>query len=191
VYVRGSEDVRGTAEDPRMLGEPWAAPTASTGGVHYHHVPPASAPGHANMPVHVLQVLGIEAARECMRTELHRIMPSIPDCHVRLLADACTADGHLRSVSGVDTQRIQRPDVLCNASFERAPGIFAAAARERTVDPIRTVSSLLAVGRVPRLGTGTVALRSTVDVPAPETSDVLDFLDMPSAKRRKFASYIQ
>ena len=110
-----------------------------------------------NSIMETLQVLGIEAARAKIVTELQSVMNdlSIDPRHMALLADVMTYKGEVLGITRFGLAKM-RDSVLQLASFEKtADHVFDAGAAGKT-DKIEGVSECVIVGKKMGLGTGSV-----------------------------------
>ncbi|KAF2427221.1 beta and beta-prime subunits of DNA dependent RNA-polymerase [Tothia fuscella] len=110
-----------------------------------------------NSVMEVLDVLGIEAARSVIMSEIKEVMKSmdIDHRHISTLADTMTAKGEVLGITRFGMAKM-RDSVLQLASFEKTPDhLFDAATRMKT-DPIDGVSENIIMGQPVGLGTGSV-----------------------------------
>jgi DNA-directed RNA polymerase III subunit RPC1 len=138
----------------------------NTEGVDPHHT-------QTNSVIETLQVLGIEAARSKIITEIQEVTKglSIDPRHMYLLADVMTYKGEVLGITRFGLAKM-RDSVLQLASFEKtADHVFDAGAAGK-VDPIEGVSESVIVGKTMRVGTGSV--------------EVVRYLDHPVEKGGKF-----
>eukprot|EP00929_Paragymnodinium_shiwhaense_P100791 TRINITY_DN63392_c0_g1_i2.p1 TRINITY_DN63392_c0_g1~~TRINITY_DN63392_c0_g1_i2.p1 ORF type:complete len:421 (+),score=112.97 TRINITY_DN63392_c0_g1_i2:88-1350(+) len=111
----------------------------------------------SNHVIEVEQVLGIEAARRTIMSEVATILGAYGisvDCrHVQMLADTMTYRGQVLGINRYGISRM-RTSALMLASFERTNDhIFDAAAHGRK-DPVTGVSECIILGSSVKLGTG-------------------------------------
>ncbi|KAL8294013.1 hypothetical protein RB600_000133 [Gaeumannomyces tritici] len=100
-------------------------------------------------------VLGIEAARTTIATEIEAVMGDmgIDPRHMQLLADVMTYKGDVLGITRFGLSKM-RDSVLQLASFEKTPDhLFAAAAGMKT-DRIEGVSECIIMGQTMSVGTG-------------------------------------
>ena len=112
------------------------------------------------------RVLGIEAARRAIHTEIDDTMKhhgmSIDPRHPALLAEIMTVRGEVNGITRFGIAKL-RDSVLMLASFEKTTDhLFDAAARGRT-DEICGVSECIIMGTPMPLGTGAVTLFHKID----------------------------
>jgi DNA-directed RNA polymerase III subunit RPC1 len=120
---------------------------------------------HTNSIIETLQVLGIEAARSKIITEIQEVTKSlsIDPRHMALLSDVMTYKGEVLGITRFGLAKM-RDSVLQLASFEKtADHVFDAGVAGKT-DPIRGVSECVIVGKTMGIGTGSVEVVRTMDV---------------------------
>lgn len=108
-----------------------------------------------NSVLEVLSVLGIEAARSTIISEIGSVMGQmdIDPRHMQLLADVMTFKGDVLGITRFGLAKM-RDSVLQLASFEKTPDhLFDAAAKGKT-DRVEGVSECIIMGQSVRLGTG-------------------------------------
>lgn len=108
-----------------------------------------------NSVMETAQVLGIEAARTTIVTEINAVMGDmdIDPRHMQLLADVMTYKGEVLGITRFGLSKM-RDSVLQLASFEKTPDhLFEAAAKMKT-DRIEGVSECIILGQTMNLGTG-------------------------------------
>jgi len=108
-----------------------------------------------NSVLEVLSVLGIEAARSTIISEIGSVMGQmdIDPRHMQLLADVMTFKGDVLGITRFGLAKM-RDSVLQLASFEKTPDhLFEAAAKGKT-DRVEGVSECIIMGQSVRLGTG-------------------------------------
>ena len=109
----------------------------------------------SNHVIETAQVLGIEAARSTIVTEISEVMKDmdIDPRHMQLLADVMTYKGEVLGITRFGLQKM-RDSVLQLASFEKtADHLFDAGGAGRT-DLIEGVSECIIMGKTVGLGTG-------------------------------------
>ena len=109
----------------------------------------------SNHVMEVNQVLGIEAARATIASEIGEVMGSmdIDPRHMALLADVMTFKGAVFGITRFGLQKT-RDSVLQLASFEKTPDHLFEAAAKGKVDTIDGVSECIIMGQSVKLGTG-------------------------------------
>lgn len=110
-----------------------------------------------NSIVETLQVLGIEAARSKIITEIQEVTKdlSIDPRHMALLADVMTYKGEVLGITRFGLAKM-RDSVLQLASFEKTADHVFEAGQVGKVDRIEGVSESVIVGKTMRVGTGSV-----------------------------------
>lgn len=110
-----------------------------------------------NSIIETLQVLGIEAARSKIITEIQEVTKdlSIDPRHMALLADVMTYKGEVLGITRFGLAKM-RDSVLQLASFEKTADHVFEAGQVGKVDPIEGVSESVIVGKTMRVGTGSV-----------------------------------
>jgi DNA-directed RNA polymerase III subunit RPC1 len=119
-----------------------------------------------NGVIETLQVLGIEAARSKIITEIQEVTKglSIDPRHMYLLADVMTYKGEVLGITRFGLAKM-RDSVLQLASFEKtADHVFDAGAAGK-VDRIEGVSESVIVGKTMGVGTGSVEVVRYLDHP--------------------------
>ncbi|KAK2625246.1 hypothetical protein QTJ16_005615 [Diplocarpon rosae] len=109
----------------------------------------------SNSVMEMKDVLGIEAARSTIATEIGSVMGDmgIDPRHMQLLADVMTYKGEVLGITRFGLSKM-RDSVLQLASFEKTPDhLFEAAAGMKT-DLIEGVSECIIMGQTMSLGTG-------------------------------------
>ncbi|KAH8810736.1 hypothetical protein F5884DRAFT_842772 [Xylogone sp. PMI_703] len=112
-----------------------------------------------NSIMEVLSVLGVEAARATIASEMTKVMRdmSIDPRHIELLADNMTFKGEVLGITRYGLSKM-RDSVLQLASFEKTPDhLFEAAAGQKR-DPIEGVTENIIMGQTVNVGTGVVGL---------------------------------
>jgi DNA-directed RNA polymerase III subunit RPC1 len=120
-----------------------------------------------NSVMEVQAVLGIEAARTVIMSEIKEVMKSmdIDHRHISTLADTMTTKGEVLGITRFGMAKM-RDSVLQLASFEKTPDhLFDAATRQKT-DPIDGVSENIIMGQPIGLGTGLVQVMRPLGIPA-------------------------
>ncbi len=116
----------------------------------------------SNNPNTVLQLLGVEAARNLLIQEFILILEGasleLDPRHIILLSDFMTNRGNILPISYWGMIR-QSPGPLTTASFGTAISVFKTAAAFGQKEPIRTVASGMYVGQKGQFGSGYVDLK--------------------------------
>ena len=109
----------------------------------------------SNHVMEVRSVLGIEAARSTIISEIGSVMGSmdIDPRHMQLLADVMTFKGDVYGITRFGLQKT-RDSVLQLASFEKTPDHLFEAAAKGKIDRIEGVSECIIMGQSVGLGTG-------------------------------------
>jgi DNA-directed RNA polymerase III subunit RPC1 len=109
----------------------------------------------SNHVMEVKEVLGIEAARQTIVSEIGSVMGSmdIDPRHMQLLADVMTFKGEVYGITRFGLQKT-RDSVLQLASFEKTPDHLFEAAAKGKIDTIDGVSECIIMGQPVKLGTG-------------------------------------
>lgn len=108
-----------------------------------------------NSVMETAKVLGVEAARTTIVTEINAVMGDmdIDPRHMQLLADVMTYKGEVLGITRFGLSKM-RDSVLQLASFEKTPDhLFEAAAKMKT-DKIEGVSECIILGQTMSVGTG-------------------------------------
>jgi DNA-directed RNA polymerase II subunit RPB1 len=112
----------------------------------------------SNSITEVLDVLGIEAARQSFLNEFREVLKPygiyINYRHLATLADWMTRRGRLTPVNRNGINRIADVSVLRKASFEETVEVLYDAAIFSEVDPLKGVSEKIIVGESVQIGTG-------------------------------------
>jgi len=110
-----------------------------------------------NSIIETFNVLGIEAARATIITELQAVTKdlSIDPRHMALLADVMTYKGEVLGITRFGLAKM-RDSVLQLASFEKTADHLFEAGGMGKVDKIEGVSECIIVGKTAAVGTGTV-----------------------------------
>ncbi|XP_041482735.1 DNA-directed RNA polymerase II subunit RPB1-like [Lytechinus variegatus] len=109
----------------------------------------------------IFQVLGIEAVRKSVETEMNHVISFdgsyVNYRHLALLCDVMTARGHLMAIT---RHGINRQDVgaLMRCSFEETVDILNDAAAHGETDYLKGVSENIMLGKLAGLGTGSFDL---------------------------------
>ena len=109
----------------------------------------------------VLQVLGVEAARQTLMNEIWEVLDHggtyINHHHLDLLCDRMAVKPELVSVfrHGINNDNI---GPIARASFEETPEMFMRAARHGQLDPVTGVSANVMLGQRVTVGTGSFQL---------------------------------
>eukprot|EP00736_Rhodelphis_marinus_P003472 Rmarinus@m.16123 len=111
----------------------------------------------SNNIVEILQVLGVEAARHSMYTELNAVISFygiyVNYRHLALLSDVMTTRGNLMAVTRHGINRLET-GVLLRCSFEETVDVLMEAAATGECDYLRGVSENVMLGQQAPLGTG-------------------------------------
>jgi DNA-directed RNA polymerase subunit A" len=117
---------------------------------------------YTNNIVKIYELLGVEAARNAIVHELKQIMDlqdlPIDIRHIRVLADAMTANGEITSI-GRHGLSGQKQSVLARAAFEETVKHLVSAAVRGEEDPLSGVTENILIGQPIPLGSGRVKLR--------------------------------
>jgi len=110
----------------------------------------------SNDVIEILQIFGIEAARQCLYNEIDDILnstTSVNHRHISLLTDTMTSKGYLLSI---DRHGINRSDIgpLAKCSFEETSDILIKAGIFGELDRIHGVSANIMLGQIAQSGTG-------------------------------------
>ena len=113
----------------------------------------------SNSVVECNAVLGIEAARATIATEIGSVMGDmgIDPRHMQLLADVMTYKGEILGITRFGLSKM-RDSVLQLASFEKTPDHLFDAAAGMKRDTIEGVSECIIMGQSMSVGTGAVGL---------------------------------
>jgi len=116
-----------------------------------------------NSVVETLQVLGIEAARSKIITEIQEVTKdlSIDPRHMALLADVMTYKGEVLGITRFGLAKM-RDSVLQLASFEKTADHVFDAGIAGKIDKIEGVSECVIVGKTMAVGTGSVEVVRTM-----------------------------
>ncbi|RVX75368.1 hypothetical protein B0A52_00721 [Exophiala mesophila] len=122
----------------------------NTDGVDPYHT-------QTNSVIETLQVLGVEAARSKIITEIQEVTKdlSIDPRHMALLADVMTYKGEVLGITRFGLAKM-RDSVLQLASFEKTADHVFEAGQVGKTDKIEGVSESVIVGKTMRVGTGSV-----------------------------------
>merc|ERR1719343_1831253 len=114
-----------------------------------------SASTWSNDVMKVEQVLGIEAARITIMSEITTIMGAfgiaVDARHIQLLGDCMTYRGAVLGINRYGISRM-RTSCLMLASFERTTDLVFDAAAHQKVDPVKGVSECIIMGSTINLG---------------------------------------
>jgi DNA-directed RNA polymerase II subunit RPB1 len=104
----------------------------------------------------IYQLLGIEAARECLLREINEVLndsTSVNYRHIALLVDTMTSKGYMLSI---DRHGINRSDIgpLAKCSFEETSDMLIKAGIFSEYDRVNGVSANIMLGQIPPCGTG-------------------------------------
>ena len=176
--------------EPEMdlfAGAEWAGQCLVDDGIAITRLPPLDEKWYVSEPPIVAAQLGIEAAREVVQRELLPYMAGVDRSHIMLLADAMTYSGVVVGATRRGIESNESVSVLGRACFETAPHVLSDAARRNVTDPLRSVSSRLALGVLPTVGAHSfdVCVESVRESPT-STS----ILAVPRAKRARFGAYM-
>jgi DNA-directed RNA polymerase III subunit RPC1 len=118
-----------------------------------------------NSVMETAAVLGIEAARSTIITEIEGVMASmdIDPHHIHLLACIMTLKGEVLGITRFGMVKMG-DSVLQLASFEKTPDHLFEAATKMKSDPIRGVSESIIMGQAVRLGTGATRVIRPLDL---------------------------
>jgi DNA-directed RNA polymerase III subunit RPC1 len=118
-----------------------------------------------NSVMETAAVLGIEAARSTIITEIEAVMASmdIDPHHIHLLACIMTLKGEVLGITRFGMVKMG-DSVLQLASFEKTPDHLFEAATKMKSDPIRGVSESIIMGQAVRLGTGATRVIRPLDL---------------------------
>jgi len=108
-----------------------------------------------NSVMEAREVLGIEAARTTIATEIKIVMGEmgIDPRHMKLLADVMTYKGEVLGITRFGLSKM-RDSVLQLASFEKTPDHLFEAAAGMKSDKIEGVSESIIMGQTMNVGTG-------------------------------------
>jgi DNA-directed RNA polymerase subunit A" len=116
---------------------------------------------YTNNIMHIYELFGIEATRNAIVKELETVMVTqnadVDIRHIRLLADAMTADGEIVSV-GRHGLSGRKPSVLARAAFEETVKHIINAAIHGEEDKLAGVTENILIGQPVPLGSGLVKL---------------------------------
>ncbi|KAF2110809.1 hypothetical protein BDV96DRAFT_650427 [Lophiotrema nucula] len=120
----------------------------------------------SNHVMEVRAVLGIEAARKTIISEINSVMESmdIDPRHMQLLADVMTFKGDVYGITRFGLQKT-RDSVLQLASFEKTPDHLFEAAAKGKIDAIEGVSECIIMGKSVGLGTGAMQVVRPLKIP--------------------------
>eukprot|EP00029_Vermamoeba_vermiformis_P000981 TRINITY_DN1114_c0_g1_i1.p1 TRINITY_DN1114_c0_g1~~TRINITY_DN1114_c0_g1_i1.p1 ORF type:complete len:1749 (-),score=528.73 TRINITY_DN1114_c0_g1_i1:193-5355(-) len=143
----------------------------------------------SNDIVEIIQVLGIEAVRGALLTELRRVISFdgsyVNYRHLATLVDAMTAPGYLMSITRHGINRT-RAGPLMKCSFEETVDMLVEAATFAEKDYLRGVSENIMLGNLVPVGTGYFdlflndkMLKDAIIIPhdRPGEMDVFDYID--------------
>jgi len=116
---------------------------------------------YTNNVMHIYELFGVEAARNAIVKEIESVMTTqkadVDIRHIRLLADAMTADGEIVSV-GRHGLSGRKPSVLARAAFEETVKHIINAAIHGEEDKLAGVTENILIGQPVPLGSGLVKL---------------------------------
>ena len=128
-----------------------------------------------NHIIEVERTLGIEAARTCIMTEVHKTMENygikIDRRHMLLMGDVMSFKGEVLGITRFGIAKMKE-SVFMLASFEKTTDHLFDAAMRGTKDPIEGVSECIILGTPMRIGTGLFKLlhrSDTTQKPTPRT----------------------
>ena len=109
----------------------------------------------------IYELFGIEATKKWLKEEFSGML-SVNHRHLDILVDKMTYGGSISSVSiyGLDRKVI---GPLSKAVFERPLVTLLTAAQKAELDPLKSVSSCIATGKIGRFGTGMIDLYVDTD----------------------------
>jgi DNA-directed RNA polymerase beta' subunit len=110
----------------------------------------------------ILEILGIEAAREFLIQEFIGIMEGINVCHAKLLVERMTFAGTISSITRY-TMKKQQTSIMGRASFEESLDNFQNAAINGDVEFTNNISASIVCGTQGRIGTGITDLKIDVE----------------------------
>ncbi|DBB09251.1 hypothetical protein WJX82_001205 [Trebouxia sp. C0006] len=132
----------------------------------------------SNDIMEVWKYLGVEAARKCIMSEIHKTMSShgmsIDARHTMLLADCMTSKGEVLGITRFGIAKM-KDSVLMLASFEKTTDHLFDAALHGRVDDITGVSESIIMGIPMPVGTGLFKIQhqSQVMLPPPRPLPIL------------------
>ena len=179
------------------LGSDWALPGASLhrGGIATsQHISIDNTEVYTSCVSEMANKLGIEAARHILEQELHARLGNVDVRHVGLLADYMTHSGRPRGIDRIALRDNSPADVISNASFESSVGVVAEASRKCRKDALRSVSSRLTMGLVPKIGTGAFDVLSDLEVQSMgdlAPTSTAELLHGTRPRKRTFAQLMQ
>jgi DNA-directed RNA polymerase beta' subunit len=110
----------------------------------------------------VLECLGIEATREFLLQEFHRVVLSdgtfVHPAHIQLLVDFMTYHGTIISVSRYGMKK-ETNGPLSKASFEEVMDHFLTASFFGETEPVESISASIICGKRAQMGSGLCSLR--------------------------------
>lgn len=116
---------------------------------------------YTNNIMELYEQLGIEAVRNAIVVELSNIMESqgidVDQRHIKLLADAMTADGTVVSI-GRHGLSGKKPSVMARAAFEETIKHIVNASIKGEEDPLTGVTENILIGQPVPIGSGIVKL---------------------------------
>ncbi|MCX6768004.1 MAG: DNA-directed RNA polymerase subunit A' [Candidatus Micrarchaeota archaeon] len=116
--------------------------------------------------VEISKVLGIEAARNSIITEIVKVLDAqdlkVDLRHIMLIADAMTLKGEVKSI-GRHGLAGEKASVLARAAFEETAKHLLKACVYGESDPLKGVTENIIIGQTIPCGTGTVNLEMDVD----------------------------
>lgn len=111
----------------------------------------------------ILDVLGIEAARNALIDEFMNIMEGINVCHAVLLVERMTFAGSISSITRY-TMKKDENGPFGKASFEETMDNFLNAAAKGEIEPTESVSASIVCGKRACIGTGLSNLKINLDL---------------------------
>jgi DNA-directed RNA polymerase III subunit RPC1 len=127
--------------------------------------------GHKTITNHVIEmnnVLGIEAARDCIIEQIQYTMKehgmTIDVRHIMLLADMMTVRGQVLGMTRHGITKMGRSTLML-ASFESSTDHLFEASMRGKRDPIEGVSDCIIMGRPIQIGTGMIGIKQKLDPP--------------------------
>ncbi len=119
----------------------------------------------SNHPWEILDIFGIETTREFLTEEILGVVSDtcfVNKQHVQLLVDVMLKTGTILSISRYGMRKGDG-GVLQSCTFEESTENFVRAATYAEEDPVNGVSASIMMGRMPKIGTGTVELKMNLD----------------------------
>ena len=132
---------------------------------------------YSNSITEIEEIYGIEAARYLLRSELEKVVTGRNQAHYSIVADEMCYTGAYTGMSKAGLERREPDNILLRAAYSHAPAALKSGAVDTKSSDIYGVSTPLALGQTPNIGTTYNSVAVDFDFVRNNTKSIEDILE--------------